>query len=170
MSIVSKRRKRPLLLGVGNILLHDEGVGVRVVEEFARRHPELAGSDGDAVIDVIDGGTAGMELLDDIADRPLVVIVDAMKSGDSPPGTIRWLARDEVPLFFARKLSPHQLGLSDLLSALVMTGEFPERIFLLGIVPESIEPGIGLTETIAGKMKELQNRLEVFLREENILR
>lgn len=143
--------KRPLLLGIGNILLSDEAIGVRVIEkcEQDRRF---------AAIDIVDGGTAGMELLDEIADRPLVVIVDAIRSKEEP-GTIHLLEDEQVPRLFSQKLSPHQLGLSDVLSALVMTEEFPKKIFLVGVVPESIEPGIGMSESIAGKVDQVISQL-----------
>ncbi|MBM9519916.1 hydrogenase maturation protease [Desulforhopalus vacuolatus] len=150
--------KKALLLGVGNLLLNDEGIGVRVVEEFDRRYdtPEL---------DIVDGGTAGMELLDDLADRPLVVIVDCIKSKD-PVGTVKWLEDEQVPKFFSRKLSPHQLGLSDVLSALIMTGEYPARLRLLGAVPESIDTEIGLTDLLAGRKEEMVEQLRAFFSEE----
>ncbi len=136
--------KKPLLLGIGNILLSDEAIGVRVIEECEK-------DSRFANIDIIDGGTAGMELLDEIASRPLVVIIDAIRSREEP-GTIHLFKDEQVPRFFSQKLSPHQLGLSDVLSALVMTEEIPERLFLVGIVPETIEPGIGMSNIITEKI------------------
>ncbi len=152
-------RKKPLLLGVGNILLSDEGIGVRVIEK-------CEGEAALAHVDIFDGGTAGMELIDEIADRPLVVIVDAIRSKEEP-GTIRLFKDDEVPKFFSQKLSPHQLGLSDVLSALIMTGEYPDRLFLFGVVPESMEPNIGLTETVAAKVDEVAARVVALFAEMN---
>ncbi len=153
--------KRPLLLGIGNILLSDEAIGVRVIEKCEQDCRFAA-------IDIVDGGTAGMELLDEIACRPLVVIVDAIRSKEEP-GTIHLLEDEQVPRLFSQKLSPHQLGLSDVLSALVMTEEFPEKIFLVGVVPESIEPGIGMSESIAGKVDQVISQLiDIFKRMEII--
>lgn len=152
--------KQPLLLGVGNILLSDEGIGVRVIEEFERRYT-CSG------LDILDGGTAGMELLDDLSKRSLVIIVDAIKS-EEPPGTIRLLANDQVPIFFAQKLSPHQLGLSDVLSALLMIDEFPEQLFLLGVVPESLEPGIGLTAALTERVPEVLKELKALLQSQGV--
>ncbi|MBP6122944.1 MULTISPECIES: HyaD/HybD family hydrogenase maturation endopeptidase [Providencia] len=129
---------RILVLGVGNILLSDEGIGVRIVEALEERYhlPEC--------VEVLDGGTAGMELMGAMADRDHLIIADVVLSSQKP-GNILVLRDDEVPALFTRKISPHQLGLSDVLSALHLTDEFPQRLTLVGIVPESLEPRIGLT-------------------------
>ena len=132
---------KPLILGVGNILLSDEGVGVRVVQELEKRleiQPHF---------DIIDGGTCGMELLDAMANREHLIIIDAVLA-NKQPGEIIVLHDEQVPTFFSRKISPHQLGICDVLSALKLTDEFPQKLCLIGIQPESLEAGIGLTKTI----------------------
>ncbi len=138
-----------LLLGVGNILLSDEAIGVRTVEAFQERFnfPDA--------LDVVDGGTAGMELLDLVSNRDLIIIVDAVKKASSPSGTIIRLYDEEVPRLLQQKVSPHQLGLSDLLSALFMLDQYPKKLVVIGIVPQSIEPHIGLTDTIANRLDDL---------------
>lgn len=135
-----------LVLGVGNILLSDEGIGVRVIEALEQRYhlPEN--------VEVLDGGTAGMELLDAMANRSHLIIADAVVSRKSEPGTLIILRDDEVPALFNNKISPHQLGLSDVLSALRFTGEFPDSITLVGVIPQSLEPRIGLTPIVQASM------------------
>ena len=132
---------KPLILGVGNILLSDEGVGVRVVQELEKR-PEIQPH-----FDVIDGGTCGMELLDAMANREHLIIVDAVLA-NKQPGEIIVLHDDQVPTFFSRKISPHQLGICDVLSAMKLTDEFPKNLCLIGIQPETLEPQIALSDTI----------------------
>jgi hydrogenase maturation protease len=66
-------------------------------------------------------------------------------SRKSEPGALLILRDEEVPVLFNNKISPHQLGLSDVLSALRFTGEFPDNITLVGVIPHSLEPNIGLT-------------------------
>ena len=110
---------KPLILGVGNILLSDEGVGVRVVQELEKR-PEIQPH-----FDIIDGGTCGMELLDAMANREHLIIVDAVLA-NKQPGEIVVLHDEQVPTFFSRKISPHQLGICDVLSAMKLTDEFPK--------------------------------------------
>lgn len=142
---VSRKREIPLnilVLGVGNLLLSDESVGVHTVNQLEDEYLFPEG------IDVVDGGTAGMELLDYIANREHIVIVDAVLTGDEP-GTVVTLKDDDVPALFNNKVSPHQLGLSDLLGALKLTGESPKNILLIGIVPESVEPGLEMTHTVS---------------------
>lgn len=131
-----------LVLGVGNILLTDEAIGVRVVEALAQRFhlPEE--------VEVLDGGTAGMELLDAMANRDHLIIADAIVSRKSEPGRVIILRDDEVPTLFCNKISPHQLGLADVLSALRFTGEFPAKLTLIGVTPASLEPHIGMTPVV----------------------
>ncbi|WP_109077447.1 HyaD/HybD family hydrogenase maturation endopeptidase [Aggregatibacter kilianii] len=132
---------KPLILGVGNILLSDEGVGVRVVQALEKR------SEIQPHFDLIDGGTCGMELLDVMANRDHLIIIDAVLA-NKQPGEIIVLHDEQVPTFFSRKISPHQLGICDVLSALKLTDEFPQHLCLIGIQPETLEPQIALSETI----------------------
>ena len=137
-----------LLLGVGNILLQDEGIGVRVIEEFERRYRAPDG------LDILDGGTSGFDLLDHIANRTHLIIVDAVRTGD-PPGTIIRLDGERVPAFFRNKITPHQLGISDVLAATILRDEQPEDIVLIGIVPETMDTGLELSAGIAAKVDTL---------------
>ena len=149
---------KPLILGVGNILLSDEGVGVRVVQELEKR-PEIQPH-----FDGIDGGTCGMELLDAMANREHLIIVDAVLA-NKQPGEIIVLHDEQVPTFFSRKISPHQLGICDVLSAMKLTDEFPKHLCLIGIQPESLESGIGLTETIQNVLPKVFETLNQVIKE-----
>ncbi len=133
---------RILVLGIGNILLSDEGVGVSVVEALERGYvlPSWA--------ETLDGGTSGMELMEVMAGREHLIVVDAVRTG-APPGTVVLLRDSQVPALFTQKISPHQLGLCDVLMALRLTNEFPHRLTLVGVEPESLAPGIGLSPTVA---------------------
>ncbi|MGL5285347.1 MAG: hydrogenase maturation protease, partial [Aeromonas sp.] len=99
-----------------------------------------------------------MELIDDMASRQHLIVADAVLTG-AEPGTVVTLRDGEVPALFSRKISPHQLGLADVLSALHLTGEFPDKLTLVGVVPESVEPAIGLTDTVAASLDEVLRRL-----------
>ena len=137
-----------LILGVGNILLGDEGIGIRVVEELANRYafPEE--------VMVLDGGTAGIELLRYIEDRDLLVLIDAMRA-DLPPGTVFKVEDAEVPKRFMTRISPHQIGLSDLLAAGILCDRIPKRITLFGIEPERLETGIVLSPAVEGSLEKI---------------
>ena len=136
-----------LILGVGNLLLTDEGIGVHAVN-FLLKNYAIPNA-----IEVVDGGTAGMELLTAIAQANQVIILDAIKTG-KPAGTIIHLEDKEVPTFFRTKLSPHQIGLSDILAAVKLTGEQPDKVTILGIEPYSIELSMELSDIVAAQMNK----------------
>lgn len=136
-----------LVLGLGNILLQDEGAGVRLVERLAKRY-ELPSE-----VEVLDGGTSGMELIHTIADRDALVVCDAVRS-DAPPGTVMRIAGEKLPAFFGTKLSPHQLGLSDMLATLTLLERVPPSVSLIGIVPQDLDLGLELSPRIASALDE----------------
>ena len=152
-SFVSDEVVRPILiLGLGNILLQDEGIGVRVIEQLKRDYQFPAD------IEVLDGGTAGMALYEHVIDRDHLIVVDAVKTG-RPPGTLVTLNNDEVPAFFRNKVSPHQLALSDILAALQIAGNSPPQITVIGIEPLDLNTGLEMSDTVTGKIHVLIDRV-----------
>ena len=141
-----------LVLGVGNILLQDEGVGVHVVQELQRRFQVPAG------VEVLDGGTAGMCLIEDILDKDYVIILDAVQTGQ-PPGTVVRLRGEEVPALLQQCLSPHQLGLSDVLATLALIDKKPQNLVLIGIVPKSMELSLELSKEIEQQVDVLVDKV-----------
>lgn len=137
-----------VVLGVGNTILADEGVGVRVVEAFERDYALPEG------VAVIDAGTSSMEMLEDLSHLDFLLVVDAINDG-KPPGTLIRLAGDDVPVFFRRNLSPHGIGLSDVLASLEFLGALPKETVILGVQPLSMELSTELTPTIAACVPEL---------------
>ncbi len=137
-----------LVLGVGNLLLKDEGVGVRVIEALERRYRFPDG------VELLDGGTAGMELMNAMAGRDHVILVDAVKTG-APPATVVRLAGDEVPAFFRTKISPHQLAISDVLAALTLAGEKPDHVVVIGVVPKDLGTGLEMSPEIEACMEPM---------------
>ncbi len=133
-----------LVLGLGNILLRDEGIGVHVVKRLASNclFPQE--------VVILDGGTSSMELMEPIADCDCLIVVDAVKN-ETSPGTLMRFDGAEVPAFFRTKLSPHQIALSDVLAALRLTGEHPVRVTVFGIEPETVEPGTEPSATVSAK-------------------
>lgn len=149
---------RIVILGVGNILLSDEGVGVRTVE-FLKREYQLPPE-----VEVIDGGTSAMEMLDDLAYADHLIIVDAVRSG-KPPGTLVRIAGEDVPVFFKTKLSPHQIGLSDVLATLVVTGEAPGGVTVIGVEPYSLATCMALTPQIEALLPRVAEQVVTELRQ-----
>lgn len=136
-----------LVLGIGNILLRDEGVGVVVA-----RRIEAARAAGDAVVPwncrVVDGGTLGLDLLPMIGDVNQVVMVDAVNLGQAP-GTVTVLRDETVQAALSGHVSPHQIGVGDLVAAARLMGTLPARLTLVGIQPGEIAIGLELTESVA---------------------
>lgn len=139
---------RVVVLGIGNTILSDEGVGVRAAEalQAAYHLPDE--------VEVIDGGTAGMELLGPLSGVDLLVVLDAVKAGGAP-GTVVRLADGQVPVFFRTKLSPHQVSICDVLAGLEFSGDLPKDLVLIGVEPASLELGLELTPTIAARVPEM---------------
>ena len=132
---------RVLILGIGNILWADEGFGVRAVEEFHRRYTVPEG------VTVLDGGTQGLYLVNFLQDYDRLLVFDAIDYG-LEPGTLKLVRDDEVPKFTgAKKMSLHQTGFQEVLSAADLMGYYPERLALVGCQPLDLEDWGGpLTE------------------------
>jgi hydrogenase maturation protease len=133
------------VLGIGNLLLRDEGVGVHAVtalkEGYAFR-PEIG---------IIDGGTMGLDLLPYLQDQEKIVVIDATDFGEEP-GCVRVLEGRSVYLSQRGRISVHNLGLSDLLFGLTLACDRVPEVYLVGVQPESIEMGPGLTGTLQRSM------------------
>ena len=137
-----------VVLGIGNLLLSDEGLGVRALEVLYR---DYALPDG---VKLIDGGTLGLDLLYFIEDAERLLVLDAISGGGSP-GTLYNLRGEEVRGYFKRKVSMHELGFQDVLGILELKGRGPEEIVVMGIEPKTIELGTDLSPEIEAKIPEL---------------
>jgi hydrogenase maturation protease len=140
--------RRVVILGIGNTILSDEGVGVHAAAALRERYALPAG------VQVIDGGTAGMELLDDLAEVDVLLVLDAVKARRAA-GTLLCLSGPQVPVFFRSKLSPHQVSICDVLASLEFAGHAPRDLVLVGIEPESLELGLEMTPTVAKRVPEM---------------
>jgi len=140
------------LLGLGNILMQDEGVGVHAVNyvlEHFHTPPEL---------EIVDGGTSGLDLLPYIEGRDGVLFVDAVNFGQEP-GYIGVLHNQDLPALFSTKDSLHHLGLMDVLAAAQLLDVAPPEICLIGIQPQTIATGLTLSDLIAARLDLLVARI-----------
>ena len=139
---------RAVVLGIGNTILTDEGAGVRAVEALERswKLPEN--------VLAIDGGTSGMEMIEDLSKLDLLIVLDVVKTG-AAPGTVVKIAGDDIPVFFRRKWSPHQIALPDVLASLELLDAMPKEIVVLGVEFISLELGLDMTPTVAEKVPVL---------------
>jgi len=142
-----------LVLGLGNILLGDEGVGVRVVERLLEQYDFPEG------VRVMDGGTLGMDLLPYVEDASRLLVIDAVQAR-KPPGTLVRMEGDEIPVFLdASKVSPHQEGLQDLLAVAVLKGYLPDEVVFWGAQIESLGVGLELSAPVAAQVDALGGKV-----------
>lgn len=141
-----------LILGLGNVLCADDGVGAAAVVRLARerRVPPT--------VWVLDGGTLGLSLLPLVESARDVILVDAVRA-DAPPGTLVRLGGEQVLPAALERLSPHQIGVADLLEAMRLRASAPRRLVLLGIVPESLELRLGRSPAVDAAMPALQESI-----------
>ena len=137
-----------LVLGIGNMIMTDDGIGVRVVQLLADRFRLPPG------VRLVDGGTLGLDLLPKLEGVSRLLVVDAVETGNAP-GTLVRLSGDDVPFALETKVSPHQMGLKDLLAVASLLGHLPGELVLLGIQPEVIELGTDLSPSVEAQLEPL---------------
>ncbi len=136
------------VLGVGNIVLRDEGFGVRVVQQLA------ADYDGPDEVQILDGGTLGMELLRFLEGTEKLLILDAVKGAS--PGKLYRFSGDEVKGHFKDKLSAHEIGISDILTLFELTEKSLPEVIVLGASPMELEAGLDLSPVLSALVPEAE--------------
>jgi hydrogenase maturation protease len=133
-----------LVLGIGNTLLCDEGVGVHAVRALAQDHAHLAD------VEFMDGGTLSFSLAGDVEDASQLIVIDAAEL-DSAPGTVRAFVGEDMDRFLGvnRKRSVHEVGLLDLMAVAHLAGHLPQRRALIGIQPDIVDWGDAPTPAVA---------------------
>ena len=137
---------KTVILGVGNILLSDEGFGVRVAEALSQRFrfPDA--------VEVLDGGTLGIELMRFLDGAERLILIDAIHG--SEPGSFRIIQGDDVRLYFQEKVSLHEMGIQEVLASLVVMEKPIAEIVVIGVVPQSLEISLDLTPLVASRIDE----------------
>ncbi|MBL8951186.1 MAG: HyaD/HybD family hydrogenase maturation endopeptidase [Myxococcaceae bacterium] len=141
-----------VVLGVGNVLMSDEGVGVHAVGELERRFDFPPG------VRLVDGGTSTHELLGDLEDLDHLIVIDAVSAGREPAALVR-LEGDAVPAAFTTRLSPHQAGIADLLATLKLLGREPRHVVLYGVEPKRLTLDLSLSSEVARALPGLCARV-----------
>lgn len=136
------------VMGIGNILLQDEGFGVRVIEELQRRYsfPDT--------VQVLDGGTLGMDLLRFITGTTKLLVVDAIAGGGTA-GTYYRFTGNEVKVYFQDKVSLHELGIRDVLTTLEILDQPVDEVVVMGVEPAVVELGLELTPVVAATVDKV---------------
>jgi hydrogenase maturation protease len=137
--------KRKVVLGLGNLLNKDEGLGVQAL----KRLDTQLGAQSD--VELLDGGVLGLNLLMIVEDCSHLLILDAVNVG-KPAGTVVELRKDQIPLYAGIKLSQHQITFQEVLGLANMRGFLPEYLHLVGIQPADLSIGLELSPTVAGAL------------------
>ena len=144
-----KRSPRIAVLGIGNLLLKDEGIGVHLVQK-------LAGTVDNTKVDLIDAGTSPelLSLLDGDIDK--LIVVDAVKAGNAP-GTIYRFSPDNVDADPTPRFSLHDIGILDSLKTMALLNKLPKSTVIIGIEPKTISFGLDLSPEVEEKLPEIIN-------------
>jgi hydrogenase maturation protease len=147
--------RRKIVLGIGNILNRDEGLGVHCLEDL-RSRPEVPPD-----FEVLDGGVLGLALLPLVEGASHLLLLDAADAG-RPAGSLVDLAGNDIPLRSRMKMSWHQVSFQEVLELAKARGNLPEHLHFLGLQPADISTGCGLTPAVTAALPRLVERaLEV---------
>lgn len=144
--------KTTLVLGLGNTIMSDDGIGPALIGRLEASGRVPVG------VELLDGGTLGLDLLPQLEGVQRLILLDAVETGQ-PPGSVVRLSGDEVPMALETKLSPHQMGMKDLLAVARLMGQLPEEIVLFGVQPQSLELGTELSPVVTAVLPELTSRI-----------
>ena len=138
--------KDTIIIGIGNILLQDDGVGVHVIERL--ENEKLP-----STIELVDGGTSTLDTLGFFLDYKKVIVVDSLKAG-LEPGTIYKIKPEDIKNYKKENLSIHDVQILDVVKMANMMDKYPE-VVIFGIEPEKISLNLEMTETMISKIPEI---------------
>ncbi len=140
------------LLGVGNILLQDEGLGVHAVNKIKDEY------NFSPSINIIDGGTMGMELLSYMEGTDYLLVVDAIDGGEEP-GFMYTFTHEDTDRYMSDSISVHEVGVQDILRIRALQERPFSDVVIMGIQPQSLELGLEVTETIQAVLPLLEESI-----------
>ncbi len=147
-------KKKILVLGIGNLLMGDEGIGIHVIREFELKHQFKN------LVDVVDGGTGGFHLLSYLQEYENVIIVDAA-IGDRVSGSIE-IIKPKYSSDFPRTLTAHDIGLKDLIDSAAILGQLPEIILIIIYIDKFQSLNLELSDDVKAaipKVVEILNQI-----------
>jgi len=154
--------KRSVVLGLGNTLNMDEGVGVHALALLERECGTRTS------VEFLDGGTLGLNLLPLVEQTGHLLLLDAVNAG-KVPGSIVELTKEQIPLFAGTKMSQHQLTFQEVLGLAHVRGALPEHLHLIGVQPADLSTGVGMSEAVRQALPEVLQRAKEILRRWGLL-
>ncbi len=144
------------VLGLGNLLLRDEGVGVHVLKDLENHLPKD--------VEILDGGTIGLPLLTFLSDTTHLLIIDAVKA-KAPPGTVMVFGQEELMRGLPVRFSVHDISITDLVSLLKFKYDRLKDVRLIGVVPERTGAGTELSESVKSACVEVKEMVKGIIAE-----
>jgi hydrogenase maturation protease len=148
--------KRKVVLGLGNILNKDEGLGVQALKLLDAQLGEQS------EFELLDGGVLGLNLLMIVEECSHLLILDAVNVG-KPAGTVVELTKEQIPLYSGIQLSQHQITFQEVLGLAKIRGYLPEYLHLIGIQPEDISTGLDLSQIVKSSLPDVVSRALIVL-------
>jgi len=139
-----------VILGLGNILFRDEGIGVHVINALDNKKLPSG-------VEIIDGGTASLDILSSLRDITKLIIVDAVKLNKAPATIYRFTPKDLTEHLSSRALSLHQISALDALSIAKKLNSLPPDIIIIGIEPKDMSLGLEISDTLKMKIPDIVN-------------
>ena len=151
---------RKIVMGLGNTLNKDEGLGVHALEILEKKLAALTPD-----VEFIDGGALGLNLLPWVEEASHLLVLDSVVSRFSLPGQVMELKKDEIPLYSNIKMSDHQITFQEVLGLAKFRNKFPEHLHLVGAQPVDMNIGYGMSPEIEAVIPQILERAERVLRE-----
>jgi len=148
------------ILGLGNFVRQDEGVGIHLLQQLAKILPPE--------IDVLDGGTGGLFLIEFVENARRLIVLDAVEAGVKPGEIVIW-RENEVPRYMSNKLSVHQMNFAEVLYWSNFQERFSDEIVVVGIQPECLEWGTELTKTVQKSLSKAVDEVLAILKSWGVL-
>jgi hydrogenase maturation protease len=147
--------KNILVLGIGNILMEDDGAGVHAVNKLSAEYEE------NKHLKLIDGGTLGLDLLNFVEWADILILIDAVDIGESPGTIIKSIITDDLNFKFSK--TSHEMDLEDLLFSAKLLNILPEKIVFYGIQIKSVSMQFALSKEVGSKLDELCDYIKIEL-------
>ena len=154
---------RKIVLGLGNTLNRDEGMGVHALKFLEERLGSRAGE-----VELLDGGVLGLNLLIYVEDASHLLILDAVNA-NQPPGSVIELTREEIPLYNGIRLSQHQVTFQEVLWLAKIRDKMPPFLHLIGTQPGDISIGVDMSPIVGSSLAEVADRAERVLKEWHLI-
>ncbi|HBV85405.1 HyaD/HybD family hydrogenase maturation endopeptidase [Desulfosporosinus sp. BICA1-9] len=143
--------KKTAVLGIGNILLRDDGIGVRVVQALQEKGSLPH-------VDLVDGGTSTLDMLELFLTNERVIVVDSL-SGGHPPGTVYRLKPEQLGAYTSSDISLHDTQILDLVRLAGLMEKNPE-VIIIGIEPKEIKESLGLSVEMVTMLPQVIDLIE----------